>query len=400
MGLAKNQMIEDEERGWHDPEGHVCSQCVQDEFLKDEIRKNATRKQCDYCGHRTPEESAAPVSELMAVIADAVSYYFAEPTNAGVPYDKGWGIEPIDTVEMLMSLPLDCHDDLFEDIASAFTNECWVPAADGHWASSHSHEVLRDSWASFEQVVKHDVRFLFQDLPAPSFAGPQEFRPGRMLPALGKGARELGLVKSLSTDLLLFRVREREPMAAWALNADQLGAPPPRLARAGRMNPAGISYLYLALEEQTAIAEVLGGPPCGAAVATFGITRELSVLDLVNLPEKPSIFDAERRAVLETLLFFEGFVGAISKPVRKDGMEHVEYVPSQVVSEYFATAFRTDRDGTLDGIMYPSAVRSGGRNLVLFPTERGLQRRFDQARFQSAREAACPNWDALTAAIL
>lgn len=399
MGLVKSLMMEDEERGWHDPDGHVCSQCVHDDFLKDVIRTNAVQQQCDYCGGRTRKKSAAPVSVLMPHIADTVFYYFAEPTNAGVPYDKGWVIEPVDTADMLQSLPLECHDCLFEDVASAFVNDYWVPAAEGHWASSHSHEILRDSWASFVQIVKHDVRFLFQDLPVPPTAGPQEFRPGRMLPALGKVARGIGLVKELKSKLLLYRVRERKSSATWPLDDSQLGAPPSRLARAGRMNPAGISYLYLALEQPTALAEVLSGPPCEAAVATFALTRDARILDLVDLPSKPSMFDGSHREELEMLLFLDGFVAAISQPVRKDGMEHVEYVPSQVVCEYFATAFRTESDNALDGIRYPSAIRPGGRNLVLFPTERGPNRKFDQARFQSASCLAFPTWDALTSEI-
>ena len=55
-------------------------------------------------------------------------------------------------------------------------------------------------------------------------------------------------------------------------------------------------------------------------------------------------------------------------PVRKDGMEHVEYVPSQVVCEFFAQVFGRKDDGRpVDGIAYRSAVVPDGQNVVLFP---------------------------------
>ena len=57
-------------------------------------------------------------------------------------------------------------------------------------------------------------------------------------------------------------------------------------------------------------------------------------------------------------------------------------MPSQVVSEYFALIFYLQNGKRLDGIKYPSAVREGSHNLVLFPTERGYELKFDQIEFQ------------------
>jgi hypothetical protein len=52
MGLAKTEMMDAEERGWYEPEGHVCADCVEDEYLKDVIREHADQHQCDYCGRQ------------------------------------------------------------------------------------------------------------------------------------------------------------------------------------------------------------------------------------------------------------------------------------------------------------------------------------------------------------
>ncbi len=399
MGLAKTEMMDAEERGWYEPDGHVCAYCVEDEYLKDVIREHADQRQCDYCGRQTEAYSAAPVAVLMEPIAHAVLYYFNDPTQAGVAYDGEWMATLVGTHEVLSTIRLECDDQLFEDIADAFVYTEWVRAAEGHWLTSHPHEELSALWDNFVDIIKHEVRFFFQHPSATKPTNPWVRDPQSILHAIEDLVKRLGLIKSLAINTSLLRVRARDEGADWEASADQMGAPFPDRARAGRMNPAGISYLYLAFEQETALAEVLSGPPCAAVIAQFQTQRELQILDLTNLPEEPSIFDEAKRDLRESLLFLENFIEEISQPVRKDGREHIDYVPSQVVCEYFALVFQVTADQHLDGIVYPSAVRPGGRNLVLFPTERGYKRRFDQVEYKVAWEQSFADWADFSAAL-
>ncbi len=399
MGLVKAAMLEAEERGWHEPDGFVCPDCVDDEYLKDLIRAHVSQRNCDYCGQRTRSKSAAPVAVIMEPIAGALRYHFEEPAQAGVPWEKGWVFEPTDTEDALMALPLHCHEQLFDDIVQSFTDTAWVPASRGHWLGEHPHEELSALWASFVHMIKHEVRFFFQSSAEHKPTSSWYPDPRNILHRIGDLTKEISLVRQVPAGVTLFRVRARDEGAAWEPDAEQLGAPPPGLARAGRMNPAGISYLYLAFEHATALAEVLQSPPCSAAIAEFATQRVLNVLDLANLPNWPSVFGENRRDEREAFLFLDRFVEAISEPVRKDGGEHIGYVPSQVVSEYFELVFRHGRGKRLDGILYPSAVRPGGRNLVLFPSERGYKRDFDQVVFQAAWEQAFADWAEFAAAL-
>lgn len=399
MGSHKWEMEVADARGWQTPDGHVCAKCVGDDYLKALIRQHANRRQCEYCGARTRSHSAAPVAILMEPIARAVFHYFDDPTQAGVAYEGEWMAPLVGTHDVLMAVQLDCHEQLFEDIAQAFVYQEWVHAADGSWTAEHPHEELSALWDNFVSIIKHEVRFFFHRAPSAKPDHLWEPDPRRILRTIGDLAKRMTLIRQFPAGHPLFRVRAREEGANWEVDDDQMGAPPSELARAGRMNPAGISYMYLAFEQETALAEVLSGPPCAAAIAQFTTQRELQVLDLTSLPEEPSIFDESRRDEREALLFLERFVEAISQPVRKDGGEHIGYVPSQVVCEYFALVFQVARHRSLDGIVYPSAVRPGGRNLVLFPTERGFKRDFDQIAYQGAWEQTFPNWAAFTAAL-
>lgn len=108
---------------------------------------------------------------------------------------------------------------------------------------------------------------------------------------------------------------------------------------------------------------------------------------------------ASRPKRMEALTFLRDFVESISRPVRKDGREHIDYVPSQVVCEYFATQFTIDGDVRLDGIAYPSTVRAGGTNLVLFPTKRKYSLEFAQVEFVSEGEHYFDDWADLVKAL-
>ena len=56
----------------------------------------------------------------------------------------------------------------------------------------------------------------------------------------------------------------------------------------------------------------------------------------------------------------------MSRPVELDNMEHLEYVPTQVITEWFRHVFRTSEGEQIDGIVYPSARKSGGVCCALF----------------------------------
>jgi RES domain-containing protein len=383
MGREKSRMMEADERGWYEPEGYVCPDCVDDAFLKDVIRGNACKIVCDYCGRRTRAFSAAPVATLMESIGSTVFYYYNDPTQGMMSWDyeeDSWPSDTTDTCDVLESLAFDCHPDLFEDIAKSFVHDEWVETAGGTWMGSHPHEEMGCLWDHFVRIVKHEVRYFFDHALSNSID--EQYEPATLLPTIGSLVKRLGLLGSLPVGTQLFRARKKD-QEEFFLDAEQLGAPPSEIASSGRMNPAGISYLYLAFDQQTALAEIQHGQSDQSAIGQFEVLRDLQILNLTKLPDLPSIFDDNSRDEREGLIFLESFIEEITKPVEKDNRKHIDYVPSQVVSEYFALVFQPGNGEHLDGILYPSAVHPSGRNLVLFPSERTYIRRFDQVGFKS-----------------
>ena len=219
MGSHKWDMEVAERRGWQTPEGYVCANCVEDDYLKALIRQYANRRQCDYCSKRTRSHSAAPVAILMEPIARAVFHSFDDPTQAGVAYEGGWMAPLVGTHDVLMAVRLDCHEQLFEDIAQAFVYQEWVHAADGSWTAEHAHEELGALWERFVNIIKHKVRSFFQRAPSAKPDHPWEPDPRKILRTIGDLARRRALIRQFPTGHPLFRVRERMEGADWEIDA-------------------------------------------------------------------------------------------------------------------------------------------------------------------------------------
>lgn len=370
MGLVKHHQMEIDERGWDAPETFVCDSCIEDAYLKQAVIENAEDVHCDYCDRIEEEAIAAPLSVVVEPIANTLFAYFAEPGSASLPRDSGEWIDEEKityTEDALESIGLGCEEALFRDIAQSFQNDAWYPCAHGFWLGQHEHEELQSAWHSFEYDIKHQRRYFF-NLPQHEADAivPEKYLPFEILEKIGALIQEMGMIKILAIGQILYRVR-RTPAEGKFTSFEDLGPPPDEIASAGRMNPPGISYFYLALEQDTALLEVLDTAPYRATIATFKVSAELLLLDLTKVPDYPSIFDETRRDEREGLIFLDHFIEAIASPISKDGREHIEYVPSQVVSEYFSQVFRTDDGKRLDGIMYPSTTCPGGNNVVIFP---------------------------------
>jgi hypothetical protein len=145
------------------------------------------------------------------------------------------------------------------------------------------------------------------------------------------------------------------------LTVQEMGCPPSNIASAGRANPIGIPYLYLAEDPDTCYQEVR--PSNGATIYLSRVTarRELKLVDLTAPKQKVALlkFDEEEIALtLKCLNLLQQFSDELSKPVLPE-KSHLEYIPTQFICEYL----RTNKG--YDGIIFNSSYGSG-KNVVLF----------------------------------
>ena len=352
----------------------VCSRCINEGSLVKYIEENASENECSYCGEEWEWPRAMDLDELLKHMRERIEMEYEDAGNS-VSWESregGFQLSTMDGYELLLEACPDWgprSEQLGDHIAAEFMDTEWVHR-DPY--SLTEEEAWNMSWTDFVHMVKHRVRYL---LFPPEMQAGDEFSettaPSKMLDQLGKLFLDKDLFRTLEAGTELFRARIREPGQPRLSTLAELGPPPIEYARfANRMSPAGVSMFYTAFDEDTALAETYvrcGSGPAEASIAVFRTTGDLNLLDLVNLPDVPSIFDDDA-ANLEraSLSFLHAFNRDFTRPVEKDGREHVEYVPSQVVTEFVRYRLRGAGDRAVHGIRYRSSRRDAVIGCVLF----------------------------------
>ena len=362
---------------------HVCCDCVDEAFLKYLVHDSRAAPECHFCGARSRKMIAAPLEKVVEKVAIRFERC-TERSERARPIDASG---PFSTVEVLQRLKWTKNEGLVSYVADALErghewkwwNETPDPARET--MEVEARDLLDWSWCRFTDSVMYTSRFNFLTAPKPLATGMVCAKD--VLSRIGELVIQRGLVKPLPGGQLVYRARTRQPLDSWNPgDEEQLRAPPREKAGAGRMNPAGIPPLYTALDEETVLREVVPSciyPPVSVVQAKFRTKQVLTVLDLTELPLPPSQFDDEAQTLDDPMYFLSMFSRDISLQVEKDGAEHIDYVPTQVVAEYLSQVFEPNGpDSHLHGLMYRSAARLTGKNLVLFPGTHPIwTRRFD-----------------------
>lgn len=219
-------------------------------------------------------------------------------------------------------------------------------------------QALGSSWEQFCETIKHKRRFFFHST---GHDDRDSYTPASLLSAIAGMSSRLGLINQLPIGTRLWRARTDLARRARA-SAGDFGPPPVHLAtQTNRMNPPGIPMLYLASNTTTALLETRS---TASRVGRWRVIRPLRILDLRRLPGVPGLFGDGDRSDRLALKFLRSFAADIMAPVDRDDHAHIEYLPSQVITE-----FMRDYDfegGRIDGIAYGSTVHKGGWNVALF----------------------------------
>ncbi|KUH73660.1 hypothetical protein AU184_07270 [Mycolicibacterium novocastrense] len=341
-------------------------------MLKQRISLYASEAKCSYCDRRGSDEDpiAAPFDDFMDCFMVGVRQRFARADDEAVLFEDGDYVgattyssgEVAEEIfdEALDDYPDDVQIELLTHIQSVMLEDAWV-RHDWQWLSEDKR--LSYSWDEFKDLVKHHTRFLFMGWPKRHEYDPDELSPVEFFEALVALIVDLNLIGTVDGPLFRGRMFTLEPNVA-DHSASTLGPAPADVATANRMSPAGISMFYGASDNATAVAEIgVHSSDSWAVVGEFTAARELRVVDLSTLPDLPSIFDDDERAqsTYHSILFLRQFVRDLTLPVVLDGREHIDYVPTQVLTEYLRYSFPF----RIDGLKFPSA-HGHGHNFVIF----------------------------------
>jgi len=353
----------------------VCSECIDDELLKQQIIQEGTQEACNYCNFTG---STIRLMELWELINEVYQKYY-EPSWC----DECEGEELYYVIQDIgVSTPevIDAVIVLGEVSEWRGVTEGTTPMYDKHarylekYDAEHAHFFL---WKQFKTRAKHLQRFFdkkqLNDLE-------EIFREIQTLG--GEGEQ---VVDYLEPDQTIYRARLCKTDEAYQKICKdpcyELSAPPPKLACAGRMNSNGITVFYGSFDKDTCVSEIR--PPVGSKVAIglFQPIRKLKVLDLTRFNaifksfrktyQPMSFFDSQfeqKSERFQHLKFLCAFHDEISKPIMPHEVS-LEQVPTQIMAEYIACELG------YDGLIYGSAQKDkAANNIVLFRDAAIVQR--------------------------
>lgn len=361
MGLAKQMMMEHDDRGFGYIDGAMCLDHIVDLDLQ--LCLEVDGNTCIICGRTERETGDAFAVSLEAIaieVMDAVKQDFWLDTDNRYPTH--------DTADVIWHVAAGAfHPEYEEQVLDALISQIdnWAEWTDG---SGEALDGFISRWERFAHAVKHEVRSGFAVAPVAAYVR-HGLTPPQIVATYLDELRiyvdgTLDLVRVIPAGASFFRGRPMAQLGEVPSTAKDLGPASADKAAANRMSAQGIPHFYGAEDAETVAAEIGSHDPKPLAlIGEFKTTRELRVLDLPGKPYIPSIFNRERRGERDSALWLREFVKLITQPVIPDGRERVEYAPTQVVTEYL----RWVPDVRIDGIAFPSAQSdSGKKTYVLF----------------------------------
>jgi hypothetical protein len=355
----------------NDPDRHVCKACLGDPSLWKLVCDYVEPKECSYCDNRGQRRSAVPLEAVAVVVSERLSDDWDHPDDL---YDDGfyynWMGEKLpvfDTRELLTEIGFAPNSEaILDHLLDELPDQTWCTTTE----SLSADKLHLMAWERFKLAIKHRRRFTFWSLGDDEHSewDPDYFPIGTTLSSVTRALGLAGMVQQIPQGTPLWRVRVHD--AGVVLSRDsELGPPPVAFAtQANRMSPSGIVMFYGSADFETACVETVsaaldqGKKVSGAAFAT---AFPMNILNLTSIPEAPSYFDPAGAEVRGVLKFLQHFCRDLVKPIKRDGREHVEYVPTQAFTEHVRFNVSALGDGSVHGLSYSSS-RNGRPCYVLF----------------------------------
>lgn len=372
MGLVKRHLMEMEDSGNFPPDElrgkYVCERHFSDPYINEMILRSGTNGCCSYCGRKG---RVRDMYDLGRDMMWKITLYYSDIDDANLflasdfyddddeeilgfkrvgPYVVPLENEVYNSVEEFVTA-LDlvtANDVLNDDIAIMFGAKQWI-SRDFYEENQTKH--LSILWGKFCKEVTTHRRFTF--LATPEYEGADN-----ILDRLNNIIKEQKLCVLLPRGTELYRARKiKNPKKSYSF--EDITSPPNESAFPNRMSPAGVSMFYASFDDQTPMHECVGEDAPVMIVGKFKTIKDLHVIDLTKIPNNSFWMKGwqENR-------FLHQFNEEITKPTDIADKNHLQYIPTQIITEYFRYMFQND-DYHIDGIIYGSA-KTKERNVVLF----------------------------------
>ena len=352
---------------------NICMDCLPDTGIQKYFgKKMKLSNQCSYCRSVGTYELEA-VFEYMK---KCIESEWEEPGNS-VP----WPTEQnglIDIIDVCTGYELVNEFLDFNNISNNVHIEIFLNdfidyiGVDSSWTSIDglnlsTSDSMMFSWTNYVQTVKYECRFLVNE-----YLSIQSKDQSNLDYVTSQNILELFINAIQNSDLIEKLPRGSEFWRARTTKEDiknvllEMSPPPPELATSGRMNPIGIPVFYGATTKELCRLELTGSLGMNQdriSYVKFKTLMDLNIVDFSSLKNIPSLFDNEFSHQRNEIAFMREFIQEAAKSIKKDGTEHIEYIPTQIIAEYLRYISKSPK---IHGIKYKSSFSDIDSCIVIF----------------------------------
>ena len=346
----------------------ICKNHIEDYAIERFIYKSDCRTTCYYCSD-TKIRTVVEMDQLGEFMKQGLMNFYGNAAE-DLQYDTcegGYlGAKCFNSYDLLFKeISLDViNTELRQDLSSLLPDWTWYEIGSIETTTS---ERLYYNWEEFRQFVKYKVRFSFFHLDKAKHQN-QKVNVSEILKEISNLIRDYKLTERLQANTRFYRCRQHKEVGEIKGGPEICAPPNERVTFSNRMSPAGISMFYASTDQSTAFRETVDPRDTSKSyytIASFKTKSELDVIDLSKAPPVPSRFDLKKQKHYYPIVFLHQFIHDLSQPILRDGREHIEYVPTQVMTEYIRYIAKS-KALKVGGIVYPSAKSGRKTACVLF----------------------------------
>ena len=326
---------------------NCCTECFSSNYLKDIINRNNTIGNCDFCGSQ--KVSIYNPAELSLIFQNILDLYSIHPDS-------------INSIEA--QIEIDFQNKIFSEKISLNTKLLL-------------QNIVKDDYNTYQSLFENNVVLTCSNLPESiDIIKPLQISWEKFADEI-KTTNRFHIQNTLDLEKLHELLnRYKKPInkgkkfyRARISNMDgfaksEMLNPPADKAKAGRANPTGISYLYLADQIKTTLYEARASLFDYVTVGEFRAKEDIKVINLRGDTYDPVLLAEQEE--LEDFLIHLPFITTLetnlSKPRRRSDNE-LDYLPTQYLSEFIKSI-------GFDGVEFQSSLFSGGYNLAIFTPDK------------------------------
>ncbi len=330
---------------------NCCVKCFKDDEVKAIIRGLNTKGVCDFCGKTNEYVYDTDANNALAELFDGLLEIYTPIANLSDMFPKDslsllkdilynqWNIFRLERHNIYRLITSICREK-YAEYPEIFDMPVGIPESnDSDYLKKYSI-IKTFTWDDFVQEIKSKNRFHTNYINKN---------------VLGKFCDYVKQLYKAGTVFYRARICSDES----GFDFTKMGAPPAKLATAGRANPEGISCLYLADSKKTTFHEIRAGVYDYVTVGEFELLQDIEVINLTKIDKISPFLDIDFATQLAINIdHLRKISNDIAKPLRRHDTS-LDYLPTQYVSDYI-------KSQGYKGIQYKSTMCQEGFNLAIF----------------------------------